>query len=768
MSYENIHSSGSLINLEITILGDPYWLGLSSDDVIYSTDNYSNIMNNFAFRIIPTLEQTDKGVYTKPSEELEFSNIYILYESTSILENGKFSQKIKGIVNPCFINRASDRYNSCKEQKNLDIFFDTGRIYMAEVKDTRNRNRAGEIKVWVLGSNIPREDSSRWVTASYASSFFGTSTYEVNDIKEFEYSPISFGAWFPIPFIGNKVFIFYPAMTGSNVNPYWFAFTVNPRMNSMAPGIPSQFFGDSNDPLTEMNVKMPDNESTMRGVPMCKREEGRGVYTPLKNALESQGLETDNIRGYSTAGSQREAPSMCYGFLTPLGNSFTMDDGWSEDDSKQSWKMGYDNRELRGKDGYLMTQRVDSHRNNASFRFRTRNRTQLWIGDEENIYAINADGSAWYEISEDGKLHGYAASSVDIACDGDINFKSKKKISMEADEGFVFQTVGDVSFESADNINVLAPVIKTRSELQIPDIKANNATIDNLYSKSASLKGVFSGTLDGTAYAATLVQQIPAPQPIPYTSQANVQEPIIEPKISVKSKLGETVETIVTEMPSHETYSGHTNRAETYVAPVLDTSVRPYSDDYKYYRNGFLTNQVEAVFPVPPDYESDPNIPAENLSEHFTLAMLYYSDTTKARKISNVQSSPEINNLKYLANNILEQIWRNFCQDENGNPNYKKVIVNSGYRGKTLNVAVNGATSSQHCFGEAADIEIPGYNNYELAKWIRDNIPFDQLILEYADNIRHGPNSGWVHVSYRYGSLRKDVLTYNKKGKVED
>ena len=663
----------------------------------------------------------------------------------------------------------SDRYNNAKETKNLNTFFDPGRIYMAEVMDTRNCNRAGEIKVWVIGSQIPREDSERWVTASYASCFYGTSPYEANDIKEFEYSPISFGAWFPMPFIGNKVFIFYPDITGANVNPYWFACPVNPRMNSMIPGIPSQYFGEGKEPLTEMNDKMPDNDSAMRGVSMSKREEGRAVYKPLKNALEKQGLTNDNIRGYSTAGSQREAPSMCYGFLTPLGNSFTMDDGWLEDDTKQSWKMGYENREMRNNEGYLCTQIENSKRNNAGFRFRTRNGTQLWIGDEGNIYAINADGSAWCEISEDGKLHGYAQKSVDIACDGDINLKSKKKIRMEADEGFVFKTSGDMSIESAGNINISSSIIKARTELQIPDIKANNATIDSLVSKAAALRGTFAGTLDGTAYAATMVQQTPSPQPIPNTPEANVQEPIIEPKQSISTTVGQNIETILTEVPAQEPYSGHVNNSPNYVAPVLDTNVHPYNDDVKYYSSGVVTNQLAPVCPAPPAYESDPNIPAENLSEHFSLAMLCYSDTAKARGISNVPSSAEINNLKYLANRVLEPIWTHFCQNSDGSSNGKRIIVNSGYRGPRLNAAVNGATSSQHCFGEAADIEIAGISNYDLAKWIENpenNIPFDQLILEYADNIRVDPNSGWVHVSYHYGRTRRSIITINKRGKL--
>ena len=323
-----------------------------------------------------------------------------------------------------------DNYLTNSEIYSRNRALDTGRIYMAEVMDTRNVTRAGDIKVWIMSSDIPKEDKSRWITASYASPFFGTSPYSPNENNDFVNSPISFGAWFPIPFVGNKVFVFYPCVTGENVLPFWFSCPMNSMTNSMLPGIPSQYFNDSHIPTTEINDKNVKSTYSQRQTTWSKREEGRGEYLPLKNALERQGLAEDKLRGYSTAGSKREAPSMCYGILTPFGQSFIMDDGWSENDNKQTWDMGVENTELRGSDGLMPTQRVDETRYNAGFRFRTRNGTQVLISDDGNIYAINRNGTAWTEITDDGRLQGYAATSADIACDGDINLHSKKKIRM--------------------------------------------------------------------------------------------------------------------------------------------------------------------------------------------------------------------------------------------------------------------------------------------------------------------------------------------------
>ena len=89
-------------------------------------------------------------------------------------------------------------------------------------------------------------------------------------------------------------------------------------------------------------------------------------------------------------------------------------------------------------------------------------------------------------------------------------------------------------------------------------------------------------------------------------------------------------------------------------------------------------------------------------------------------------------------------------------------MINSGYRGPDLNKAVGGSATSQHCKGQAVDIEVPGVANYDVAEWIKDNLDFDQVILEfYTPGI---PDSGWVHVSYNNtGEQRKSVLTAMKE-----
>ena len=135
------------------------------------------------------------------------------------------------------------------------------------------------------------------------------------------------------------------------------------------------------------------------------------------------------------------------------------------------------------------------------------------------------------------------------------------------------------------------------------------------------------------------------------------------------------------------------------------------------------------------------------LSKNFTLAEFTKSQTATRRGIDNTPEGEHMEAAKELFENVVQAVRDHFGV----------TVINSGYRGPELNEAVGGSAKSQHCKGEAVDIECPGNSNYDVAKWIEDNLDFDQLILEfYTPGI---PDSGWVHVSYKPDGNRKSVLT---------
>lgn len=137
-----------------------------------------------------------------------------------------------------------------------------------------------------------------------------------------------------------------------------------------------------------------------------------------------------------------------------------------------------------------------------------------------------------------------------------------------------------------------------------------------------------------------------------------------------------------------------------------------------------------------------------NLTRNFTLSEMIKSEIASRLGLDNTPDNTIIANLKTLAENVLQPIRDHHATG---------VKVNSGYRSPAVNSAVGGSKTSDHCNGQAADIEIPGMANAELAQWIVDNLEFTQVILEfYTPGI---PDSGWVHVSYVPGNLKKQALT---------
>ena len=138
-----------------------------------------------------------------------------------------------------------------------------------------------------------------------------------------------------------------------------------------------------------------------------------------------------------------------------------------------------------------------------------------------------------------------------------------------------------------------------------------------------------------------------------------------------------------------------------------------------------------------------------NLSANFTLKELTKSETATRLGIDNTPNDEALENLKLLCEKVLQPVRDHFG---------KSVTVNSGYRSPESNAAVGGSRTSDHCKGQACDLEIDGIPNPELAQWIMDNLEYTQLILEFYTP-GGDPNAGWVHVSYDPNNLKKQELT---------
>jgi hypothetical protein len=142
------------------------------------------------------------------------------------------------------------------------------------------------------------------------------------------------------------------------------------------------------------------------------------------------------------------------------------------------------------------------------------------------------------------------------------------------------------------------------------------------------------------------------------------------------------------------------------------------------------------------------------ISKHLLLAEVTRSETAKRKGISNMPTPEHLENFKKLAEKVFEPIREHF-----GVP----IHISSGYRSKALNTAIGGSLTSQHCSGEAIDIDMDGASitNAQIFNYIKDNLVFDQMIWEFGTD----KNPDWVHVSYEStGKQRKQILKAIKSG----
>ena len=147
------------------------------------------------------------------------------------------------------------------------------------------------------------------------------------------------------------------------------------------------------------------------------------------------------------------------------------------------------------------------------------------------------------------------------------------------------------------------------------------------------------------------------------------------------------------------------------------------------------------------------------LSEHLDLSEVIRSESAKRNGISNMPTEAHIANFKLLAEKVFEPIRLNFrCP----------INLSSGYRSVELNKCIGGSLTSQHCTGEAIDIDMDGtphaVTNKMVFNYIKDYLEFDQLIWEFGTD----DNPDWVHVSYEStGKQRKqDLKAYKQNGKT--
>jgi hypothetical protein len=311
----------------------------------------------------------------------------------------------------------------------------------------------------------------------YLSPFYGvTGSQFVTDNNDYNGTQKSYGMWMVPPDVGTTVMVIF--VNGDAAQGYWIGCVQDEYMNFMIPGLAAT--ETTQPPSGKRKVVAEFNKKTNKLVHSDQTQVPKPVH-PFQQVLESQGLADDDVRGITTSSARREIPSSVFGISTPGpvdrkpgaptgkvgkresliessfisrlgGTTFVMDDG---DDNFL--------RKTHAKDGPPVYASVENGENgitdiphNELVRIRTRTGHQILLHNSEDlIYIANARGTAWIELSSNGKIDIYAEDSVSIRTKKDFNFFADGNISMECLKDFKLKVGGSIGIEAGGDYSLL-------------------------------------------------------------------------------------------------------------------------------------------------------------------------------------------------------------------------------------------------------------------------------------------------------------------------
>jgi uncharacterized protein (DUF2345 family) len=322
----------------------------------------------------------------------------------------------------------------------------------------------GTLEVELLkntGSGNNPERTGQLHTVRYLSPFYGvTPNVATANNDGYEWTQKSYGFWAVPPDVGTKVLVIFAEE--NSAYGYWIGCIQDNFMNFMLPdGRASTELTTAATPRELQGNKLPVGEYNKRTESGAGKDPTKFLKPYNKDfsqILEIQGLITDEVRGTTTTSARREIPSMVFGMSTPgpldkrpgaprfpLGNeetkaqqftnrlggsSFVMDDGddkYVRAEHPSEGPPRYVNKE-GGESGGDPTLPKDEH-----VRLRTRTGHQILLHNTEDvIYIANARGTAWIELTSDGKIDIHAQDSISVMSNNDINFTAERDFNIEA------------------------------------------------------------------------------------------------------------------------------------------------------------------------------------------------------------------------------------------------------------------------------------------------------------------------------------------------
>lgn len=360
-------------------------------------------------------------------------------------------------------------------KESLGVSLGTG-VYLAKVVSVMDSTFNGRLRVTLLkdqGNDIGADNQTYIV--NYASPFFGYTPFEAmgKNNNDFNDTQKSYGMWFVPPDIGVTVMCVF--VDGEPGEGYWFACLPPNFANHMVPAIGGTSQVDLTDAdKKKFNTKQPlptgeINKRHNRDEPEKDAEKIKKPVHPIADRFLEQGTLEDDVRGVTTSTARRQTPNSVFGISTPGpldwrdgskrmntgpaqnqsltgvavsrlgGTQFYIDDGddrYSRATDASTGPVKYIDI-IEGRDAATGEETNSKGRPDIPYNEHTRIRTRtghqiLLHNSEDLIYIGNAKGTAWVELTSNGKIDIYAADSISIHTENDLNIKADRDINMEA------------------------------------------------------------------------------------------------------------------------------------------------------------------------------------------------------------------------------------------------------------------------------------------------------------------------------------------------
>jgi predicted chitinase/uncharacterized protein (DUF2345 family) len=487
--------------------------------------------------------------------------------------------------------------------------------FLAEITNHLDPTYMGALEVSLIKTlQTSVSDQEGTYVVRHLNPFYGVTSarFEGNNSSSFNDVQKSYGMWFVPPDIGTQVMVIF--IDGDPNQGYWIGCVPDQFQNHMVPGIAASQvtamtqeqkdrYGTTYVPVAEFlkstqNLNVPNVEKIAKPV------------HPFADRLVQQGLLLDTVRGITTSGARREVPSQVFGISTPgpLDTS----------PGSKTGTVGYENKvqvpvSRLGGSTFVMDD-GDMNGQNELIRIRTRTGHQILLHNSQDlIYIGNAKGSAWIELTSNGKLDVFATDSVSIHTEADFNLRADRDFNIEAGRNLNMRAVknmetnvGGYHYIAIDDYSKIS--VKNDFDLSIGDTAKITSLSDfhlnvgkNIMATAASgmnitggesvkigSGGVFSVDANGNVVMVGAQVHFNGPPAEAPDAADNAEPPPLLnifklPNRDVKYGWGPnkfyntgTISTIMQRVPTHEPYDQHENvNPQKFSADATDVTNGP-------------------------------------------------------------------------------------------------------------------------------------------------------------------------------------------------